>query len=99
MAIGALLFQSKVAVTVADLPVWVGCYVICSIQPRFVPTEVTGASAQTRPASDKGLSHPVAQSLQSALAYRLSLQGQSEGGGWKAREPHPTPQAQRFTSF
>lgn len=50
MAVGALLFQSKMAVTLAALPepAGMGSSFICSIQPHFIPIEMAGASAQTR---------------------------------------------------
>lgn len=53
MAVGALLFQSKMAVTLAALPepAGMGSYFICSIQPHFIPIEMAGASAQTGPAT------------------------------------------------
>lgn len=70
MAIGALLFQSKMAVTVAALPrpacvSGLFCHLLHSAS--FYPHR-GDRSICTNQASDKGLSHPAAQPLQSALA-------------------------------
>lgn len=101
MAVGALLFQSKKAVTLATLtrPACVGCSVICSIQPvqpRFIPTEMAGASAQTRPATR---ATPIQwPSLFRQPWLRLCKGSLREEAG-RQQELHPTPTGPKVYKF